>query len=208
MPNDPWEFEGATGKDLREFLHNFPIRCLAERFSSRCFVDFGGEDEIAFGQAVDFVSPNLDPRLAPGKIDVGMMVLLFGDFPDTVNELQGLAKVGELKFPLELLLAEDFPSAVKLVLHLFQRVAFEGRRSAVARFAFFFCKVRTHNGIENLNPIHRSYQAINRYRALARPPIFPPLRAGERLTFLPRPEPLRLPPPVILLTVAQARRFA
>ena len=41
-----------------------------------------------------------------------------------------------------------------------------------------------------------------------RPPIRPPLRAGDKLIFFPRPEPERLPPPLILLTVAQARRFA
>lgn len=46
------------------------------------------------------------------------------------------------------------------------------------------------------------------FLAFASPLILPPFRAGERFVFLPRPEPLRLPPPVILLTVAHARRFA
>ena len=46
------------------------------------------------------------------------------------------------------------------------------------------------------------------FLARARPPMRPPLRAGERLIRLPRPEPERLPPPVILFTVAQARRLA
>src|SRR5688572_9698116 len=43
---------------------------------------------------------------------------------------------------------------------------------------------------------------------LAAPPLRPPLRLLERLVALPRPEPLFLPPPVSLLTVAQARRAA
>ena len=40
------------------------------------------------------------------------------------------------------------------------------------------------------------------------PPFFPPFFAGALLTALPRPEPLFLPPPVVALTVAQARRLA
>jgi len=42
----------------------------------------------------------------------------------------------------------------------------------------------------------------------ARPPIRPPLRDEAVLIVFPRPEPLFLPPPVSLLTVAQARRSA
>src|SRR5262245_57511062 len=44
--------------------------------------------------------------------------------------------------------------------------------------------------------------------AEARPPNRPPFFAGALLTFLPRPEPLFFPPPVLLLTVAHARRSA
>jgi hypothetical protein len=40
----------------------------------------------------------------------------------------------------------------------------------------------------------------------AAPPARPPLRAGALFVALPRPEPLARPPPVVLLTVAQARR--
>ena len=42
----------------------------------------------------------------------------------------------------------------------------------------------------------------------ARPPLRPPFRDELLLVFLPRPEPLFLPPPVSLFTVAQARRSA
>src|SRR6478736_353978 len=44
--------------------------------------------------------------------------------------------------------------------------------------------------------------------AVARPPSFPPFFAGLLSTFLPRPDPLFFPPPVILLTVAHARASA
>ena len=40
--------------------------------------------------------------------------------------------------------------------------------------------------------------------AAARPPSLPPFFAGLLFTFLPRPEPLFFPPPVIAFTVAQA----
>ncbi len=42
----------------------------------------------------------------------------------------------------------------------------------------------------------------------ASPPLWPPFFAGDLLVDLPRPEPLFLPPCDVLLTVAQARRFA
>jgi hypothetical protein len=44
--------------------------------------------------------------------------------------------------------------------------------------------------------------------AVAAPPFLPPFLAEALLVFLPRPDPLFLPPPVLLLTVAQARRSA
>lgn len=44
--------------------------------------------------------------------------------------------------------------------------------------------------------------------AEALPPLRPPFRAGAFDVRLPRPEPLFLPPPDILFSVAQARRAA
>ena len=44
--------------------------------------------------------------------------------------------------------------------------------------------------------------------AAARPPSRPPLRAETLVSRSPRPDPLLLPPPLSLLTVAQARRSA
>jgi hypothetical protein len=45
-------------------------------------------------------------------------------------------------------------------------------------------------------------------RAVEEPPLRPPFFAGSLFSFLPRPEPLFLPPPLLLFTVAQARRSA
>ena len=44
--------------------------------------------------------------------------------------------------------------------------------------------------------------------AEAAPPFLPPFRAAALLVGLPRPDPLFLPPPLISLTVAQARLSA
>ena len=43
---------------------------------------------------------------------------------------------------------------------------------------------------------------------VAAPPSRPPFFAGALFTFLPRPEPLFFPPPVIAFTVAHARFLA
>ena len=45
-------------------------------------------------------------------------------------------------------------------------------------------------------------------RAAEAPPLRSPVRAGCLFVFLPRPEPLFFPPPLVLLTVAQALRSA
>jgi hypothetical protein len=47
--------------------------------------------------------------------------------------------------------------------------------------------------------------ALEGRRPEAAPPFLPPFFAGALFTALPRPEPLFLPPPVMALTVAQAR---
>ena len=49
---------------------------------------------------------------------------------------------------------------------------------------------------------------LRREAAAARPPFRPPFRAGALFVRRPRPEPLFFPPPLILLTVAHARRSA
>ena len=53
-----------------------------------------------------------------------------------------------------------------------------------------------------------SQHSLAYIRLRARPPNRPPLRIGAWFSFLPLPEPLFLPPPLILLTVAHARRLA
>jgi hypothetical protein len=45
-------------------------------------------------------------------------------------------------------------------------------------------------------------------RAVDAPPLRPPFFIGSLFSFLPRPDPLFFPPPLLLFTVAQARRSA
>src|SRR5678815_5606432 len=45
-------------------------------------IAFGCEYEIALGQAVDLVRPDFYADLAPGEMQVGMVVLLLGDGTD------------------------------------------------------------------------------------------------------------------------------
>jgi len=45
-------------------------------------------------------------------------------------------------------------------------------------------------------------------RAAVLPPFLPPFLLDDLFSFFPRPEPLFLPPPEVLLTVAQARLLA
>ena len=58
-------------------------------------VYFGGEDEVALGQAVDLVRPEGELDLAPGQVNIGMMVLLPGQFAHLVCEIKRLAEILE-----------------------------------------------------------------------------------------------------------------
>ena len=53
-----------------------------------------------------------------------------------------------------------------------------------------------------------SFLTSLRHFLFARPPSFPPLRAGALFVFFPHPDPERFLPPDILFTVAQARDLA
>jgi hypothetical protein len=50
-------------------------------------VDFGGQDEIAFCQAVDLVGPGRDLDFSPGKEDVRVVSLLFRELAYLVDKL-------------------------------------------------------------------------------------------------------------------------
>ncbi len=103
--------------------------------------DFGGEDKVAFRKAVDAVRPDLDLRVAPGKINIGMMVLFLGEFADLVDEIKRFAEIRKLEFTFQIFFVEDPPFSPELVLHMFQCIAFERRSLAVAGLALLFRKI-------------------------------------------------------------------
>src|SRR5687768_7182848 len=51
------------------------------------------EDEVALGQAVDLVRPDLDQYLAPGEVEVGVVVLLLGQLAHAGGEVERLPEV-------------------------------------------------------------------------------------------------------------------
>ena len=76
------------------FLDLSLLRCA---FAGLAFllklVDLRREDEIALGQAVDLVRPDLDLRDTPTETDVRMMTLLFRKITYAIHEIERLAKV-------------------------------------------------------------------------------------------------------------------
>jgi hypothetical protein len=80
-------------------------------------------------------------------------------------------------------------------------------RLLLERLALFRLPVARRRRVEAAFRADAEREDLER-EAEARPPFFPPFREELRFDFLPRPDPLFLPPPVSLFTVAQARRSA
>src|SRR5712692_4797132 len=83
-------------------------------------VDFGGQDEIALCQTVNFVRPGRNPDFSPGKRDIWVVPLLLRKLTYAVYELQCFAKVGKLESVCNVVFFDDLP-AVHL---LFERDEF------------------------------------------------------------------------------------
>ena len=86
---------------------------VSQRFAARGplsdFVDFRSEDEIAFGQAIDFVGPRGDFRFSPGQQNIRMMALLFGDRADFIDESEGLREIRKLEGAGEVMTVHHAP---------------------------------------------------------------------------------------------------
>ncbi len=92
-------------------------------------INFRGEDEIAFGQAVDLVGPNLDFNFSPGEKNVGVVALLLRQLTDAVHKIECLAKVGKFESFREMVLVRDGPP-LHLLLEDCERFTFERRYAA------------------------------------------------------------------------------
>jgi len=60
-------------------------------------INFGGQDEIALRQAVDFVCPGRDLDFSPGKEDVRVVPLFFRKISSLLTNLRASRKSGNLK---------------------------------------------------------------------------------------------------------------
>lgn len=99
-------------------------------------VDFGGQDEIALRQAVDFVCPGRDLDSSPGKEDVRVVPLFFRKISSLVDEFEGFAKVGKLEGLRDVVLLDHIP-AVHLLLQRGEFLTLERRHSSSAWDACF-----------------------------------------------------------------------
>jgi hypothetical protein len=77
------------------------LRKTMRRRRSLQLVYLRGQDEIAFGEAVDLVRPDLGPHVAPAQVDVRVVPLLFGQLADTVREVERRSEVLEAELLLE-----------------------------------------------------------------------------------------------------------
>jgi len=99
-------------------------------------VDFGGQDEIALRQAVDFVRPGRDLDFSPGKEDVRVVPLFFRKISSLVDEFEGFAKIGKLEGLRDVVPLNHIP-AVHLLLQRGEFITLERRHSSSAWDACF-----------------------------------------------------------------------
>ena len=115
--------------------------CNAERqcaaLPGRQVVDLGGQDEIALGEAVDFMSPDLEVDPPPSQPDIRMVTLFFRQFTDLVGEIESTPEILELEAPLQMVCVHDPPSGIDLVKQFIHAISFQRRCASLAGNALF-----------------------------------------------------------------------
>jgi hypothetical protein len=111
-------------------------------------INLRGHYKIALRQAVDFVGPQRDPGFAPRQQYVRMVALLFRDRPNTIHKIQGLLEVGELKFPMKVMLSLYRPLR-NLAAEFLQFRALQRRHTPAARNALFVGELFRHGLLQN-----------------------------------------------------------
>ena len=104
-------------------------------------INLGGEDEIAFGQAVYFVGPERQFHFSPSQVNIGMMVLRLGQFADTIGELKRLAEVREFELLFEMVFVDNVPASLDLFRQKSQIVARQRRDAAFAGHTLFLRQI-------------------------------------------------------------------
>lgn len=106
----------------------------ASRILSRDPVEFGRQDEIALGEAVDLVGVDGDLYFAPGKQEIGVMTLFFGYLARQVDEIERLLKIRKPENPVEMMVIRHIPFG-NLGVKRFDRFGLKGWDAATARYA-------------------------------------------------------------------------
>jgi hypothetical protein len=99
-------------------------------------VYFRGEDEIAFGEPVNFVRPRFHFRFSPGQKYIRVMPLLLRNLAYFIHESEGLAKVRKLKLAHDVMPFDNLPLR-RLFRQILQFLSAQRRNSAAARYAGF-----------------------------------------------------------------------
>jgi hypothetical protein len=107
-------------------------------------VDFGGKNEVALRQTVDFVRPDRQPDPAPGQVDIRVVSLLFRKFTDTIRKIESLAEIFKLVFPLQVVFFDETPAVFDPSLQAFEALTLERRNAACARDARLVCQIGCH----------------------------------------------------------------
>ena len=123
---------------MSSFQRVVRFRQMARRLGFVELVDFGGQDEIALRQTVNFVRPGCDLDFSPGKEDVWVVPLFLRKLTYAVYELEGFAKVGKLEGLRDVVFLNNIPSA-HLLLQRGEFLTLERRHSSSAGDTGFGC---------------------------------------------------------------------
>ncbi len=66
-------------------------------------------DEVAFGQTVNFVSPQCDLCFAPRQENIGVMAFFLGNGSNPIHKVQRLFEIRESELAIEMMLVNDDP---------------------------------------------------------------------------------------------------
>jgi hypothetical protein len=102
-------------------------------------INLRGKHKIAFGQAVDLMGIDGDFRFTPGKQNVRMMALLFGDRSRAIDKIQSLLKIGKPEYLMQMVLFDDLPIR-NFRIQFCKSLAFERGHASLARYARLICQ--------------------------------------------------------------------
>jgi hypothetical protein len=103
------------------------------------------ENKIAFRQPVYFVREDRHEHSSPRQKNVWVMTLNFGNFPQPVGEIEGVAEVGESEFLFEVMFVNDLPATAELISKSLQIITFQCRNPSLTRDTFSIGQFTLHD---------------------------------------------------------------